>query len=137
MAEKTFLLEVVTPRRLVLSEVVEEITAPGELGEFGVLPGHIPFFATLGIGEVMYRKGEKKRYIAVSWGFAEILSNKVTILAEIAELDTEIDVERAKRKKELAEERLKTLSADDKDYLKVKASLNKAMTRMIVAGRRM
>ena len=137
MAEKSFLLEVVTPRRLVLSEKVDEITAPGELGEFGVLPGHIPFFATLGIGEVMYRQGERKRYIAVSWGFAEVLGNKVTILAEIAELDTEIDVERAKRKKELAEEKLKTMSADDKDYLKVKASLNKAMTRMIVAGRRM
>jgi len=137
MAEKSFLLEVVTPRRLVLSEKVDEITAPGELGEFGVLPGHIPFFATLGIGEVMYRQGDKKRYIAVSWGFAEVLANKVTILAEIAELDTEIDVERAKRKKELAEEKLKTMSADDKDYLKVKASLNKAMTRMIVAGRRM
>ncbi len=137
MAEKSFLLEVVTPRRLVLSEKVDEITAPGELGEFGVLPGHIPFFATLGIGEVMYRQGESKRYIAVSWGFAEVLGNKVTILAEIAELDTEIDVERAKRKKELAEEKLKTMSADDKDYLKVKASLNKAMTRMIVAGRRM
>ncbi len=137
MAEKSFLLEVVTPRRLVLSEKVDEITAPGELGEFGVLPGHIPFFATLGIGEVMYRQGDKKRYIAVSWGFAEVLANKVTILAEIAELDTEIDVEWAKRKKELAEEKLKTMSADDKDYLKVKASLNKAMTRMIVAGRRM
>jgi len=137
MAEKSFLLEVVTPRRLLLSERVDEITAPGEFGEFGVLHGHIPFLATLGIGEVMYRKGEQKRYIAVSWGFAEVLGDKVTILAEIAELDTEIDVERARRKKEKAEEELKKLSADHKDYLKVKASLDKAMTRMIVAGRRM
>ncbi len=137
MAEKSFLLEVVTPNRLLLSERVDEITAPGEFGEFGVLHGHIPFLATLGIGEVMYRKGEQKRYIAVSWGFAEVLGDKVTILAEIAELDTEIDVERARRKKEKAEEELKKLSADHKDYLKVKASLDKAMTRMIVAGRRM
>jgi len=132
-----FLLEVVTPKRMVLSEEVDEITAPGELGEFGVLHGHIPFFSTLGIGEVMYRQGEKKRYIAVSWGFAEVLADKVTILAEIAELDTEIDVDRAKKKKEEAEEKLRTISTDHKDYLNVKASLDKAMTRMIVAGRRM
>ncbi len=132
-----FKLEIVTPRRLVLSEEVDEITAPGEMGEFGVLSGHIPFFSTLGIGEVMYRKGEQKRYVAVSWGFAEVLGNRVTILAELAELDTEIDIERARQKKAQAEEKLKTLSADHKDYLTVKASLDKAMTRMIVAGRRM
>lgn len=132
-----FLLEVVTPKRMVLSEEVDEITAPGELGEFGVLPGHIPFFSTLGIGGVMYRQGDNKRYIAVSWGFAEVLGNKVTILAEIAELDTEIDLDRARKKRESAEEKLKTMSTDHKDYLKVKASLDKAMTRMIVAGRRM
>jgi F-type H+-transporting ATPase subunit epsilon len=137
MAEKSFLLEVVTPRRLVLSEKVDEITAPGELGEFGVLPGHIPFFATLGIGEVMYRKGNDKHYIAVSWGFAEVLGDKVTILAEIAELDSEIDVDRAKRKKEEAEKKLKDMSSDHKEYLKVKASLDKAMNRMMVAGKRM
>jgi len=137
MAEKSFLLEVVTPRRLVLSEKVDEITAPGELGVFGVLPGHIPFFATLGIGEVMYRKGNDKHYIAVSWGFAEVLGDKVTILAEIAELDSEIDVDRAKRKKEEAEKKLKDMSSDHKEYLKVKASLDKAMNRMMVAGKRM
>ena len=136
MAEK-FLLEVVTPGRMVLSEKVEEITAPGELGEFGVLWGHTPFFSTLGIGEVMYRNGNEKRYIAVSWGFAEVLGDKVTILAEIAELDTEIDVDRAKRKKEEAEAKLKSMGAEHKDYLKVKASLDKAMNRMMVAGKRM
>lgn len=132
-----FKLEIVTPRRLVLSEEVDEVTAPGELGEFGVLSGHIPFFSTLGIGEVMYRKGEQKRYVAVSWGFAEVLGDKVIILAELAELDTEIDIERARQKKAQAEEKLKTLSANHKEYITVKASLDKAMTRMIVAGRRM
>ncbi len=132
-----FLLEVVTPRRLVLSEEVDEVTAPGELGEFGVLKGHTPFFSTLGIGVVMFRQGENRRYVAVSWGFAEVLGDKVTILAEIAELDTEIDIDRARRKKEEAEAKLKTMSAEQKDYLKVKASLDKAMNRMMVAGRRM
>ncbi len=136
MAEE-FLLEVVTPKRMVLREKVEEITAPGELGEFGVLSGHTPFFTTLGIGALMYRKGKEQRYIAVHWGFAEVLGDKVTVLAEIAERDNEIDVERAKRKKEETEEKLKTLSPDHKEYLKVKASLDKAMNRMIVAGRQM
>ena len=136
MADKC-LLEVVTPNRLVLSEEVDEITAPGELGEFGVLAGHTPFFSTLGIGAVMYRQGNDKRYIAVSWGFAEVLDNKVTILAELAELDAEIDVDRARKRKEEAEAKLKTLSATHKDYLKEKASLDKAMNRMMVAGRRM
>ena len=131
-----FLLEVVTPRRLVFSEEVEEITAPGKQGEFGVLPGHIPFLTTLGIGEIMYRKEEKKQYVAVSWGFVEVLGDKVTVLAETAELEEEIDVERAKKAKERASEKLKTLSADHKDYLKEKASLDKAMTRMVVAGRK-
>jgi len=131
-----FLLEVVTPRRLVFSEEVEEITAPGKQGEFGVLPGHIPFLTTLGIGEIMYRKEEKKRYVAVSWGFVEVLGDKVMVLAETAELEEEIDVERAKKAKERATEKLKTMSADHKDYLKEKASLDKAMTRMVVAGRK-
>ena len=131
-----FLLEVVTPRRLVFSEEVDEITAPGKQGEFGVLPGHIPFLTTLGIGEIMYRKEEKKRYVAVSWGFVEVLGDKVTVLAETAELEEEIDIERAKKAKERASEKLKTLSADHKDYLKEKASLDKAMTRMVVAGRK-
>jgi F-type H+-transporting ATPase subunit epsilon len=132
-----FLLEVVTPHRLVFSEEVEEITAPGKLGEFGVLPAHIPFLTTLGIGEIMYRKGEKKRYVAVSWGFVEVLGDKVTVLAETAELEEEIDVERAKRARERALEKLKTMSTDHKDYLKEKASLDRAMTRMVVAGRKL
>lgn len=131
-----FLLEVVTPYRLVVSQQVEELTAPGIEGEFGVLPGHIPFFTTLKIGEVMFRTGKEQRHMAVSWGFVEVLSDRVTILAEAAELSPEIDVDRAKLAKERAEKNLKQLTSEDKEYYAVMAALDRAMNRLGVAGRK-
>jgi F-type H+-transporting ATPase subunit epsilon len=131
-----FLLEVVTPYGLVLSQEVEEITAPGAEGEFGVLPGHTPFFTTLKIGEIMYRAGKTPQHIAVAWGFVEVLHDKVTILAEAAELPEAIDVERAKRAKERAEKNLKQLSSEDKEYYTAAAALDRAMNRLTVASRR-
>ena len=131
-----FLLEVVTPYGLVLSQEVEEITAPGAEGEFGVLPGHTPFFTTLKIGEIMYRAGKEPRHVAVAWGFVEVLHDRVTILAEAAELPTNIDVERAKRAKERAERGLKQLSSEDKAYYTSVAALERAMNRISVASRR-
>src|SRR3990172_11492133 len=94
MAE-TILLEIVTPDRLVLSEEVDDVTAPGIEGEFGVLPGHTPFLTTLKIGEVSYKKENMTKYIAVSWGYAEVVPSQVTILAEAAEVAEEIDTKRA------------------------------------------
>lgn len=131
-----FLLEVVTPYGLVLSQEVEEITAPGAEGEFGVLPGHTPFFTTLKIGEIMYRAGKQPQHIAVAWGFVEVLHDRVTILAEAAELPEAIDVERAKRAKERAEKNLKQLTSEDKEYFAVVAALDRAMNRISVASRR-
>ncbi len=131
-----FLLEVVTPYGLVLSQEVEEITAPGAEGEFGVLPGHTPFFTTLKIGEIMYRAGKTPQHIAVAWGFVEVLHDKVTILAEAAELPDAIDVERAKRAKERAEKNLKQFTSEDKEYFTVVAALDRAMNRISVASRR-
>ena len=125
----------VTPERLLLSEEVEEVTAPGREGEFGVLPGHTPFFTLLKVGEVMYRSGGKENYLAVSGGFAEVLPERVTILAEAAELAHEIDVERAKRAKERAEERLKELAPLDVEYAQALSALERALTRLKVAGR--
>src|SRR5271157_4050339 len=96
MAEK-ILLEIVTPERKVVSETVDVVVAPGELGEFGVLPGHIPFLCKLKIGELRYRIGATTaRHIAIMGGYAEVLNNQVTILATAAEAATEIDVMRAK-----------------------------------------
>jgi F-type H+-transporting ATPase subunit epsilon len=131
-----FLLEVVTPYGLVLSQEVEEITAPGAEGEFGVLPGHTPFFTTLKIGEIMYRAGKEQGHMAVAWGFVEVLSDRVTVLAEAAELSPEIDVERAKQAKERAEKSLKHLSSEDTEYYTVVAALERAMNRLTVASRR-
>lgn len=131
-----FLLEVVTPYGLVMSQEVEEITAPGAEGEFGVLPGHTPFFTTLKIGEIMYRAGKQSQHIAVAWGFVEVLHDRVTILAEAAELPDAIDVERAKRAKERAEKNLKQLTSEDKEYFTSVAALERAMNRISVASRR-
>lgn len=127
------LLEVVTPERLVLSQEVEEVVAPGELGQFGVLPGHRPFFTSLAIGELVYRSGGEEHHIAVSGGFAEVLPDRVIILAETAELASEIDVERAQRAKKRAEERLKNLSPADPEYAVAQAALKRAVTRLKVA----
>jgi F-type H+-transporting ATPase subunit epsilon len=131
-----FLLEVVTPHRLVLSEKVVEMTAPGVEGEFGVLPGHTPFFTTLKVGELVYRAGKEEGHMAVTWGFAEVLADRVTILAEAAELAPEIDVERAKRARERAEKRLKQLSPEDKEFYSSMAALERAMNRIAVSSRR-
>ena len=131
-----FLLEVVTPYRLVLSQEVEEITAPGSEGEFGPLPGHTQFFTTLKIGVVMYRQGKEQHHMAVTQGFVEVLPDRVTILAEAAELSPEIDTERARQAKERAERSLKQLSSEDKEYYASVAALERAMNRLSVASRR-
>lgn len=134
MAE-TILLEIVTPDKLVLSEEVDEVTAPGSEGEFGVLPGHTPFLATLKVGELTYRKGKEVHHMAVSWGYAEVTPKKVTILAEAAEVAAEIDIERAKAAMEKAEKELKKLSKEDRDYLIEAARLEKSLIRLQVAER--
>lgn len=130
----TFLLEIVTPERLVFSEEVEELMAPGTEGYFGVLPGHTPFIATLKIGELWYRQGKKERWVAVTWGYAEVLPEKVTILAEAAEMAHEIDLQRAKEKYREALEALKNRADLEPDYLEqYEASLQKALLRIQIA----
>jgi F-type H+-transporting ATPase subunit epsilon len=130
------LLEVVTPQRMVFTQEVDEVAAPGVEGEFGVLPGHIPFITTLKIGEIMYRQGTARRYMAVTGGYAEVLTDKVTILCESAQLADEIDITRAMAEKEEAETQLQKMGVADKDYWTVKASLDKAMTEVVVFGKK-
>ncbi|MDO3378467.1 F0F1 ATP synthase subunit epsilon [Geoalkalibacter halelectricus] len=134
MAEK-LKLDLVTPYRLVLSEDVDEITAPGLVGEFGILPAHTPMLTTLQIGEFSYRKGNELFHVAVNWGFVEVENDRVTVLVETAELADEIDLERAKAALGRAEEALKKLTQDEKDFLVMKAALDRAMVRIKVAGR--
>ena len=99
-------LQIVTPDRLVIRERVDEVQIPGSKGYFGVLPGHTPFLASLAVGELWYRKGSEKTYVALAFGFAEVLPDGVTILAELAERGDEIDVPRADAARARAEERL-------------------------------
>ena len=128
-------LEIVTPERRILSETVDEIVLPGREGYLGVLPGHAPLLTSLKIGQVEYRQGAEKHFIALAWGFAEVLPEKVTILADMAERPEEIDVERAKAKKEEIERRLGAPGADF-DFAAAQDSLQKAIVRIDVAMQR-
>lgn len=127
-------LEIVTPERLLMSQEVDEVVAPGHLGEFGVLPEHTPFLTMLNIGILTYREGPRETQVAISGGFAEILENKVVILARTAEFGDEIDVERAKRALEKAEKSLENLSLDDEMYIKFEAKLRRALIRLQASG---
>jgi F-type H+-transporting ATPase subunit epsilon len=135
MAEKQLLLEVVTPDRLVLSTEAEVVVCPGVEGQFGVLPGHIPFLSALEIGEMYYKAGGKTEYLAVSGGFAEVTGEKVTIVAESAEVGREIDVERARRAQERAEKRIAAGKTAEIDWARAEAAMRRSLMRMKVAGR--
>src|SRR5918995_4505375 len=100
----TLLLEIVTPDQSLVTDKVDEVVAPAAEGYLGVLPGHTPLLATLAVGELWYRKGRQKFYLAISGGFVEVLAEKITILAQIAERAEDIDVARAQRAKQRAEE---------------------------------
>ena len=115
MADK-IKIEIVTPDAMVVSDEVDEITVSGTEGEFGVLPGHCHMLSSLKIGEVNYKAGNTVKYLALGGGYAQVGPDKVTILAETAELAEEIDLERAKNAVSKAEEDLKALSVDDKKY---------------------
>jgi len=127
-------LEVATPTRLVVAETVDEVVVPGSEGYFGVLPGHAPLLATLGIGELMYRKDTAQYHLALTGGFAEVRNDKVIVLAENAERPDEIDRERAQRAKERAE-RLLNGREPEVDYARAQAALERALIRLQVAGR--
>jgi F-type H+-transporting ATPase subunit epsilon len=129
----TFKLEIVTPYGLVLSGEAEELTAPGIMGQITILPGHHPLLTSLKIGEMSYKAKGKTEHLAVSWGFAEITFDKVTVLVESAEKSVDIDLTRAEAAKKRAEERLKSLTEDDADYFTAKSSYEKAMIRLDVA----
>jgi F-type H+-transporting ATPase subunit epsilon len=135
MADK-LRLEMVTPYKLVLAEDVDEVTAPGSVGEFGVLPGHTPLLTTLKIGELTYRKGSELFHVAVNWGYVEVEEDRVTVLVETAEPADQIDLARARTALVRAEEALKKLSPEDKDFLNQQAALERAMIRIQVAGRK-
>jgi F-type H+-transporting ATPase subunit epsilon len=127
-------LQIVTPDRNFVQEQVDEVQIPGAAGYFGVLPGHAPLLAALAAGELWYRKGQEKTYLSIAFGFAEVLPERVTILARLAERAEEIDVGRAEVARKRAEERLADQKSDI-DYERAKIALSKALVRLQVSSR--
>ena len=132
MAENYMQLDVVTPEKAILSRLVEEVIAPGSAGEFGVLIGHTPFLTTLKPGQVIAKAEDRDIYMAVGGGFAEIIGNRVIILAESAILAEDFEAEAVKVEIEQAEDKLKGLSKDDPDYFKWELKHRKAEVKLRV-----
>jgi F-type H+-transporting ATPase subunit epsilon len=132
----TFKLEIVTPEKKVVDTTATEAQIPGKNGYLGILPGHAPLITELAVGEVTFHaEGGEEQRLAVAWGFAEVLPNKVTILAETAERPNEIDVARARKAKARAEQRL-TSGDTNVDVERSLDALHKAETRLEVAENR-
>ena len=127
-------LQIVTPDRLIVREQVDEVQLPGTEGYFGVLPGHTPLLASLAVGEMWYRKGQDKTYLSIAGGFAEVLPDRVTLLATLAERAEEIDVARAETAKQRAEQRLAQPHGEI-DYERARLALQKSIIRLQVSSR--
>jgi F-type H+-transporting ATPase subunit epsilon len=127
-------LQVLTPDRGIIRDRVDEVEIPGSEGYFGVLPGHRPMLASLSTGEMWYRKGEEKFYLAIALGFAEVLPDRVTILARLAERAEDIDIDRAEAARRRAEERL-TRPQSDIDYERARVARTKSLMRLQVSAR--
>jgi F-type H+-transporting ATPase subunit epsilon len=127
-------LQIVTPDKLVVRDQVDEVQIPGSEGYFGALPGHTPLLASLAVGELWYRKGSEKTYVSIAFGFAEVLPDGVTILAQLAERAEQIDVERAEAALKRAEERLAHPKSDI-DYERARIALTKSLSRLQVSSR--
>ncbi len=128
----TLSLEIVTPERPLVRETVDEVELPGAEGYLGVLPGHTPLLTLLQVGELWYRKGNQTTYLAVAFGFAEVLPDGVTVLAQIAEHAEDIDVPRAQAALQRANARL-AQPTPDLDYARARIAQQKAQTRLDVA----
>jgi F-type H+-transporting ATPase subunit epsilon len=128
----TFQLEIVTPEKMVVRDVAEEMQIPGKDGYLGILPGHAPLITELAVGEITYSHAGQTHHLSVAWGFAEVLPDKVTILAETAERADEIDVARAEKAKQRAETDLAKCNTEE-DFNRVSANLQRAETRVEVA----
>lgn len=127
-------LEIVTPERSVVHAAVDEVEIPGEEGYLGVLPGHTPMLVSLQVGQLWFRQGQERTYLSLAFGFAEILPDRVIILAETAERAEEIDVKRAEAARERAEQRL-TSRTVEMDFERARIALLKSLARLQVGAR--
>jgi len=130
----TFQLEIVTPEKLVVKDRAEEMQIPGKKGYLGILPGHAPLISELSVGQISYRNGSETHHLCVAWGFAEVLPDKVTILAETAERGEDVDCERARKARERAEQRL-TSGDPEVDVPRAQDALARANARLEAAGK--
>jgi F-type H+-transporting ATPase subunit epsilon len=128
-------LEIVTPDRQVVRDSVTAVTVPGMEGELGILPGHAPLLSLLKVGELSYVRAQLTHYLCINWGFVEVLPDRVIILAQTAERAEEIDLDRARRAKERAEERLRKVSDFDIDMERARVALERSLVRIQVAGK--
>ena len=133
MAER-IQFDLVTPERLLVSEEVDEVIAPGSEGEFGVRPGHCNFLSTLRIGELRYLKGDQWSHLSISWGYAEVKPERITVLAEMAERAEEIDMARAEAAAKKAEQRL--AAGKEEEMAAARRQLEKALLRIRVGRKR-
>ena len=129
----TFELQILTPERLLVKAQVDEAVIPGTQGYFGVLPGHTPMLAALAIGELWYRIGQEKTYLAIAYGFCEVLPDRVTVLARIAERAEDIDPARAEEARKRAQARLQQMK--DIDFERARMALEKALARLQTSSR--
>ena len=131
-------LEIVTPDRALLREEVDEVVVPGSEGYFGVLPGHTPLLSTLKVGELWYRQGQEKHYLAIAFGFVEVLPDRVTVLAQVAERAQDIDIA-ARRARQAARRAAARASRRptqvDLDIERARIALMKSLIRLQVAAR--
>ncbi|HKX26672.1 MAG TPA: F0F1 ATP synthase subunit epsilon [Blastocatellia bacterium] len=133
MAER-IKLEILTPERRVLNETVDEVVVPGLNGELGILPDHAPLISQLKTGVLNYRLGQERKELHISGGFVEVLSDRVSVLSDVAEKAEEIDLERARRAKERAERRLAS-GDEDLDFRRADLKLQRALVRIQLASR--
>jgi len=129
-------LEIVTPERLAYSDTVDSVVLPGAEGEMGVLPHHAPLLATLGVGELRIRKGGEEEFFAIAGGFVQVRPDKVVVMAETADMASEIDVEKAQEARREAEKALETGFVEEADLAAARAALQTALLRIRVAERR-
>ncbi len=135
MVEGKMMLDIVTPERKLVSAEVDEVTAPGFYGEFGVLPQHTPYLCQLGVGVLSYRTGSARYFISIIDGYAEVGPDKITILAESAERAEDIDAARARESRQRAQERMGGQKSEEElDFDRAELSLKRAITRISVAN---
>ena len=135
MIEGKMMLDIVTPERKLVSAEVDEVTAPGFYGEFGVLPQHTPYLCQLGVGVLSYRTGSARYFISIIEGYAEVGPEKITILAESAERAEDIDAKRAQDSRQRAQERMAGQKSEEElDFDRAELSLKRAIARNSVAN---